>query len=230
MISRRPLPQHSGMTAAARAWLAAALCAALFAGMADPAMAQKRAAPKSAAPEEAHVYILRGLLGIFSLGMDTLSAKLKERGYHPYLGGFETWPAIADEIAQRRRAGNNDAIVLIGHSLGADAVVELANKLNAQKIPVDLVVTFDVTLPMVVPANVQRFVNFFQYNGFGRPAEPGPGFKGELNNVDLTADLAISHGTIDKSAQLQALVIDKVLSITDQHMRGLAAKRKGNRS
>jgi hypothetical protein len=42
-------------------------------------------------------------------------------------------------------------------------------------------------------------VNFYQQNGFGKKVVAGPDFKGELSNVDLTADTGLSHTTIEKS-------------------------------
>ncbi|MGB6936305.1 MAG: hypothetical protein WBE14_06295, partial [Xanthobacteraceae bacterium] len=50
-----------------------------------------------------------------------------------------------------------------------------------------------------VPKNVLHLVNFYQQNGFGKKVVAGPDFKGELSNVDLTADTGLSHTTIEKS-------------------------------
>jgi hypothetical protein len=77
---------------------------------------------------------------------------------------------------------------VIGHSLGADATIQIANALDQQNIPIELIVTFDATHPHQVPKNVLHLVNFYQNNGFGKRISPGPGFKGELTNFDLTAD------------------------------------------
>ena len=63
-------------------------------------------------------------------------------------------------------------MVLIGHSLGANATFQIANALDAQNIPIELIVTFDATDPLPVPKNVLHFVNFYQNNGFGKKVSP----------------------------------------------------------
>jgi hypothetical protein len=65
-------------------------------------------------------------------------------------------------------------------------------------------------------------VNFYQNNGFGKKVSLGPGFQGELSNVDLTADANLSHVTIDKSAQLHSHVITKIVDIVN---KDLAARK-----
>ena len=70
--------------------------------------------------------------------------------------------------------------------------------------------TFDATNPQPVPKNVLHFVNFYQENGFGKRVSPGPGFQGELTNIDLTRDMGLQHTTIDKSPRLHAIVMQKI--------------------
>jgi len=70
-----------------------------------------------------------------------------------------------------------------------------------------------------VPKNVLHFVNFYQNNGFGKKVSPAPDFKGELSNVDLTADSSLSHTTIEKSPRLHALVMQKIADIVDRIWR-----------
>jgi hypothetical protein len=79
-----------------------------------------------------------------------------------------------------------------------------------------------------VPKNVEHLVNFYQNNGFGKRLSPGPGFTGELNNIDLTADANLSHTTIDKSPRLHAQVIAKIVDIVNKDLaaRLQAAKPK----
>src|SRR5580698_5397450 len=93
--------------------LAALMMAALGS---SPSMAESRA----------HVYLLRGLMNIFSLGMDTLGDKLKSHGINATVHNHAEWQSLADTAAARYRAGTEGPIILIGHSLGADAVMEMA--------------------------------------------------------------------------------------------------------
>jgi hypothetical protein len=55
-----------------------------------PGMAQSGVGTAQA---RAHVYLLRGLMNIFSLGMDTLAAKIQRRGIHATVHKYAEWPA-----------------------------------------------------------------------------------------------------------------------------------------
>src|SRR3974390_662901 len=66
---------------------------------------------------------------------------------------------------------------------------------------------FHATNPRPVPKNVLHVINFFQQNGFGKQVTPGPDFKGELTNIDLTAETGLSHTTIDKSPKRSNLAL-----------------------
>jgi len=174
--------------------------------------------------QQSRIYMMRGLLGIFSLGIDSLAAKLRAQGYDPQILGWDQWGQIASEILAANRNGDTSQIILIGHSLGSNSTIQVANAIQQQNIPVDLIVTFDITQPLQVPRNVLRFINFYQYNGFGERAVPGYGFAGELQNIDLTSDSSIGHGNIDEIPRLQQAVVDKVLEITIQQTKKTPAR------
>lgn len=181
-------------------------------------------------PDPARIYLLRGLFGVFSHGIDQLAERLNAQGYSTVLLGWNDAQKVVSEIEAAHRAGDTSHIILIGHSLGSNAAGGIANVLDQKDIPVDLVVTFDVTDPMQASANVGRFINFFQFNGFGRPVTPGPGFQGDLQNVDLSGDTSLNHGNIDESARLQAIVLERVFDVTHQHVQTASSVRKGRRS
>jgi hypothetical protein len=168
--------------------------------------------PSMAAPS-AHVYLLRGLMNIFSLGMDTLQAELARRGVNATVDNHSEWQSFADQAAANYRAGREGPIILIGHSLGADAVMQMADYLGTKGIPVALVVPFDATESFSASANVARVVNFTKHYYMLR----GPGFHGSLLNVDLRSDPNIDHLNIDKSPRLHARVIAEVLAIVGGH-------------
>jgi len=164
--------------------------------------------PSMAVPR-AHVYLLRGLLNIFSLGMDTLADELNKRGVYATVDNHADWQSLADEAAANYKAGKEGPIILIGHSLGADAVMEMAAYLGRRDVPVALVVPFDGTGSYAASANVARVLNLTQHYYMAR----GPGFHGSLLNVDLRSDPNIDHLNIDKSPRLHARVIAEVLAI-----------------
>ncbi len=164
--------------------------------------------------------------------MDTLTAKLNQRGYNARVYSTSAWQAIAKQIADGRLRGQKDIVVLIGHSLGADATVKIANELAKSNIPIELIVTFDGTEAHQVPKNVLHLVNFYQNNGFGKKIGPGPGFQGELTNLDLTADASIRHINIDKSDRLHAYVIQTIADIVNKDLANKvqASKAKSKKS
>src|ERR1700728_3291164 len=171
----------------------------------NPGMAQSRA----------HVYLLRGLMNIFSLGMDTLAAELNKRGVYATVDNHADWQSLADQAAAKYKAGTEGPIILIGHSLGADAVMEMAEYLGNKGVPVALVVPFDGTTSFSASPNIARVLNLTQrdYAYMRR----GPGFHGSLINVDVSSDPNIDHLTIDKSPRLHARVISEGLAVVGGH-------------
>lgn len=208
---------------------AATLAAALYFGGAITASSQQIMAPEkkaaastaskvASAPANAqakprsssggtHVYLLRGLMNIFSLGMDDLAEKLKRRGIWTMVTNHAEWQSLAEDIAAKYKAGRHGPIVLIGHSYGADAVMQMGEYLGKKGVPVSLIVPFDGTASWPASSNVSRVFNIYQreYAKMTR----GPGFHGDLVNY-FVKDPDIGHTNIDKSPRLHNLVIGKI--------------------
>lgn len=178
-----------------------AVSAMMFVGFA-PAQAQSK--PN---PNQPRVYLLRGLANIFSLGMDDLAAKLRARGIeasvHSYVD-LETLTRYAVEQASmgKRRPS---PVIIIGHSLGADAAVTMGNRVTAAGVPVPLVVTFDPVTAMTASPKIGKVVNYYQAGGSGK-AVSGK----SVENIDLTGSGALSHFNIDKAAELHNKVIGMI--------------------
>jgi hypothetical protein len=174
----------------------------------------------------AHVYLFRGLMNIFSLGMDELAQKIEHAGIAASILNHSEWREVADEIAAKYKAGNHGPIILIGHSLGADAVMLMGEYLGTKGVPVALIVPFDGTRSLNASANVARVMNITQrdYAYMRR----GYGFRGELANVDVSGDESIGHISIDKSARLHAMVVNKVVSVAGKGGGGQAAAPAAN--
>jgi hypothetical protein len=171
----------------------------------------RRASAPRAGSGTGHVYLLRGLMNIFSLGMDDLAAKLQARGVSASVHNHADWQGIADDIAVKYKAGKHGPVILIGHSLGADAVMIMAEYLGKKGVPVALVVPFDGTGSYAASPNVARVMNLTQRDyAYMRK---GPGFKGSLQNIDVSRDSSIDHITIDKSARLHNMVVTSVLGV-----------------
>ena len=152
---------------------------------------------------------MRGLLNIFSLGMDQLAAQIARNGIDASVYNHSVAETVVGAILQKYRAGDRGPYILVGHSLGADAVMLMAQQLNAQGVPVALVVPFDGTESYAAPANVSCVVNLTQRKY--AYVQAGLGFHGKLSNVDVSSDTTIDHVTIDKSPRLQAMALKEIL-------------------
>jgi Thioesterase domain len=179
--------------------------------MSPPAVIAQSAtiAPQETTASHPHVYLMRGLLNVFSLGMDQLAAQIQGRGIDASVYNHSVADSVVSRIVQEYRAGDHGPYILIGHSLGADAVMTMAQQLNRQNVPVALVVPFDGTGSYAAPGNVACVLNLTQRKY--AYMVPGAGFHGKLSNVDVSSDTSIDHFTIDKSPRLQAVAVRSVL-------------------
>jgi len=177
----------------------------------DGRSARSKSSPARVSPQKnGHVYLLRGLLNIFSLGMDDLGSKIQARGISASVHNHSEWQALADEIAVKYKARQHGPIVLVGHSLGADAVMFMAEYLGKKGVPVALVVPFDGTGSFAASSNVSQVYNVTQRDyAYMRK---GPGFRGQLQNVDVSGQ-GYGHIDIDKSARLHALVLGRIQTV-----------------
>jgi Thioesterase domain len=164
-----------------------------------------RNSPQAQGPEK--VYLLRGFLNIFSLGMDDLATKLQADGISATVMNHAESDIVASQIVTSYNGGDRGPIVLIGHSLGADAIVEVADRLARYSIPVALMVLFDGTEPHQIPANVATAVNYTKHFMIS----PMTGSVGVVSNVDFSGDPSIDHLSIDTVPSLQAQTLDYIL-------------------
>jgi alpha-beta hydrolase superfamily lysophospholipase len=167
------------------------------------------AALSGTAHANGHVYLLKGFAGIFSTGLDTLDEKLIKHGISATVHSYDDYDSLALEAAHLEKRGKGP-VVIIGHSLGADAAIYMADKMKAIGAPVALVVTFGPNGRLVAPSNVIRVVNYYLS---GATISKGPGFKGTISNVSLDTDSDINHFNIEKINRLHARVIAKIQSI-----------------
>ena len=129
----------------------AAVIAALGIAL-TPAAQGAKIAPQD--PSRPHVYLMRGLMNIFSLGMDQLATQVARNGIEATVYNHSVAETVVQTIAQKYRGGDHGPYILVGHSLGADAVMTMAAQLNLQGVPVALVVPFDGTGSYAASGNV----------------------------------------------------------------------------
>lgn len=175
----------------------------------DVVLVQATATPNS----QAQIYLLRGLANVFSRGMDEMGARLRSYGFAPHVLNHRGWQTSTDTIVRNYRNGRTAPIILIGHSLGANAAFQIAKRLHAKGIPVAYLATFDPTRRLTVPPNVQSFVNFYQNNGQGRTALFPDNRREDKVNINLTSSPGVTHTNIDQNLRLQNIVIARIWAI-----------------
>ncbi|HVE51389.1 MAG TPA: lipase [Casimicrobiaceae bacterium] len=162
---------------------------------------------------QTQVYLLRGWFGVFSTGLDTMAEDLRVKGIQAEAIAHVAWKSTVSKVLKERAAGKTGPLVLIGHSQGANNVIDMARELETHKVPVELLITLAPWLQDPVPANVARALNYYQSGGWGTPLTADRGFKGELANIDMGSDLGTFHINIDKSPKVQAEVVSAIAAL-----------------
>jgi hypothetical protein len=190
--------------------------AAVAALLASLALVYPLMADATAKTSGGSIYLMRGLGNVFSLGLDDLNAKLQAKGVNSVVLNYASWPQIANDIIARYQKNKASAlpVVVMGHSFGADATLLLSAELAKHNIPVALVIEFDVVSNVPVPNNIRHLINFYESAGNGRKLVAPPGFKGRLDNIDLSkTDASIGHLNIEKDPALHAKAIAATLAV-----------------
>ena len=136
-------------------------------------------------------FIGKGLT--FSNGMDRLGEKLEAAGVPAKVYRWEAVDWAYRDIMKSRP----DAVMIMGHSMGALSTVTLANRLKGSGIRVAYIGTIDIPGPAAVaPANVEVAENFYHAFPVYGMLSGGPGFKGKLRNQYVFGQI---HITMEKS-------------------------------
>ena len=175
-----------------------------------------------------HVYLIRGFIGLFSYGIDRMTEKVAATGVAANVFQEDQTDVLGKTIVDKYKAtnGKHEPIVLIGHSLGADDAIKISKMLEAENIPVDLLITVDPTKPPAVPGNVKVCYNYYQPSMFdgtgvlrGIPLELEPGAKTQLYNLNIRGERKdllewdTNHVNIDKNTKIHAEIVKHVEEI-----------------
>ena len=195
--------------------IAAILSGGLLWGALDSAAAGDAGAD---APTKLRAYLFRGFAGmIFSRGTDDLADRIEHAGFKATVNEAVMCPQIAkDAIADYRR--DPALIVLIGHSMGGTCAISFAEMLEAEHIPVSLLVTTEPNrISHKVPRNVERYINIFQANSplGGFNTETVPDFRGHVATFDLAEHSEVSHMNMEKDGAIQEQVMNKILELAE---------------
>jgi hypothetical protein len=169
---------------------------------------ESRAVPAQVA-NGAHVYLLRGILNVFSLGLDGIAAKLEAQGIPVTITNYLGWAALADEAAADYRSGKVRTIILVGHSSGATVLPDMVERLDHLGAPVKLAIGLDSVFRTSLSGRVGRYVNYYIGNGNGEPVRRGQ-LHGTLENVNVQNVPGVGHITIEKNEIMQRRVISDI--------------------
>jgi hypothetical protein len=186
------------------------------------------------------VYLLRGWIGIFSTGIDNLTAKMNESGVRAHVFQDDQWKSLANAIRKEYRGKQGyEPLVLVGHSYGADDVVRIAREVKKDNITVDLLVTLDPVTPPKIPGNVKTAVNLYQSNGVfdampvlrGVKVSPDDPPPGKIVQWDIRKERqelleeGTDHFNIEKKGKIHDEVVKHVLAACPPRSQWAAAKR-----
>jgi hypothetical protein len=198
----------SGRRLPARSWLrplqvAAIVLSVLVLSIGTPVEA---AAPASGA----HVYLLRGVLNIFSLGLDDIAAKLQAQGIPVTITNYLGWASLAEEAAADYKSGRVRTIILVGHSSGATVLPDMVARLDQLGAPVKLAIGLDSVFRTSLQGRVGRYINFYVANGNGEPVRATSRLHGKLENVDVENVPGVGHLNIEKNEIMQRKIISAI--------------------
>lgn len=176
---------------------------AIVLGLAWVVLPSANASAQSTQPH-AHVYLIRGFMNVFSLGMDEMAAELQRKGIEATVDNHSADESLSAEAAAAYKAGTEDPIILVGHSLGADVVIGMAATLGEQGVPVKLVIGLDPFYEHVAAGRVDHMIIF---HVLPHRVVEGPDFYGELSDIDLTDHPEVTHLNIDKTPEMQEQVL-----------------------
>ena len=167
------------------------------------------------------VYLVRGFMGIFSTGLDDLEASLDARGVKAETYGHLSGPAIRDDIVRARKTRPDLPVVLVGHSFGGNAVLQVAALLAQDGIRVALVITVDPTRDGPISSNVGRYINYYlSANAIGSELD-ADGTGARVVNIDIRdradiAGLATGHWTMTVNEKIKAEILRAVLQVAQR--------------
>lgn len=168
------------------------------------------------------VILLRGLANVFSRGMDVIGDRLQAKGVNAVVYNHNAWERLAKDLVKRNKEKKvSYPVIIMGHSLGGNASVQMATYLGQHGVPVSYVVAFDPTVTTVADKNVKKVVNYYLPNGKNR-VHKGPRFRGTLSNVNVSSIPDIVHTNVEKNPTLQRRVIRNIMAM----VRRLPKKRR----
>jgi hypothetical protein len=161
-------------------------------------------------------YLFYGLIAAIDWGMDELAQRINRSGIAATTNSHMSWRSVADQAISDYRH-DPKPIAVVGHSIGGDSAIQFAEALEAARVPVSLLVTYDPTRAAgSIPANVERYINLYQSSNIlgGGDLAPSRGFHGHYASYDLKDRSEIIHVNLDKFSRIQELLAAKIRSMS----------------
>jgi len=173
------------------------------------------------------VYLMRGLLNVFSRGMDVMADRMRAKGFDAISYNHADWMPYARDIIERSKKKQvSYPIIIMGHSLGGNEAPKMANFLAENGVKTSLIVTFDPTEPQVVGKSIDTVINYYLPNG-RNTIQKASGFKGSLSNVNVSGIPDIEHTNVEKNTGLQNKSIARAVKLTKTiKYKNLVAKHR----
>jgi hypothetical protein len=175
------------------------------------------AAQSAHAPGRPHVYLVRGLINIFSLGLDSVAERLRNQGINATVHNHIEWLGLTENAIDECKSGSASQIILVGHSLGATAVIDMADRMSQAGVEASLVVSMDPVTRPTATGTMRKLINYYISNGVGQPVDRGPGFRGMLQNVDLKDNPEGGHIFLTNSTAMQQKIYGDVMASLATH-------------
>lgn len=173
---------------------------------------------------QGHVFAIRGFLGIWSRGMNTIAWRTNHECNIPSttIGSIEQSRLSQFIIKSYREGKLCPPIILVGHSLGSDDIIEIAWDLYPYHIPVALLAMSDPVMPRLIPPNVVHVYNLYKphpltdfvpiYRGVKvRAVDPSRTYVENVNVRKLAFDNErITHFNIDVVRPIQDMLLSEI--------------------
>lgn len=202
--------------------LIAGLAALALTGCAHRPAGDVAALARAPAAAAGRVILLRGWNDL-SPGIDPLAGKIRAAGCEAAVFRHGQWRDLIAPLAGPRPG----PLILIGHSFGGDAALELAAELGRAGAAVDLVVTLDPCWPPPVPAGVRVCRNYYLSRGLrgvlpffrGVSLDLGANSGAALTNLDLNGSHAelrepdTDHFTLTTNPHVHAAILADIAAV-----------------
>lgn len=178
---------------------------------------------------QGRVVLIRGLMDVFSLGINDVADTLRGEGYQAVaISGARRGGEGRDIIDDHQNHELVRPLVIVGHSYGGDEAVRLTRQLDDAGVTVDKLILVDPTTPGRIPANVIEVFNIYRSSPATDwiPVIRGVAVEGEgeadqpatrIVNFDLRraddpelSKPTINHFNIDTDPAVRALVVEQV--------------------